>query len=455
MPHKRNPVLSENVTGLARMVRAYVTPALENVALWHERDISHSSVERMIGPDATATLDFALARLAGIIDKLVVYPDTMQKNLDRLGGLVHSQRVLIALTQKGVAREEAYRLVQRNAMKVWGGESDFLSLLKADKDVRKHFERGRAQSQFRSRLSLQARRHDLRPRVRQGGLRPAGARRERPTSARLRFRPGRAHGLSRGRGRAAARPLCSMSPTTRFFPTAAATKRALIARVIELMGELIATHRPDLVIIACNTASTLVLPQLRARFRGALHRHGAGHQAGLRASVSKRVSVLGTQATIAREYTRALIRDFANGADITLVGSGALAALAEAQLRGEAVADAAIAAELAPCFVDADGRRTDTVVLACTHYPLLHRPAHRARALAGAVHRSGPGDRPAGSRAHGAARGRHGTPPGPQPAAKGQILFTSGRPPSPALAAALAGFGLGGTAPDGGCPAAV
>jgi adenylosuccinate lyase len=138
MPHKRNPVLSENVTGLARMVRGYVTPALENVALWHERDISHSSVERMIGPDATATLDFALARLAGIIEKLVVYPATMQKNLDRLGGLIHSQRVLIALTQKGVAREDAYRLVQRNAMKVWGGESDFLTLLKADQDVRKH-----------------------------------------------------------------------------------------------------------------------------------------------------------------------------------------------------------------------------------------------------------------------------------------------------------------------------
>jgi adenylosuccinate lyase len=136
MPHKRNPVLSENVTGLARMVRAYAMPAMENVALWHERDISHSSVERMIGPDATVTLDFALARLAGIIDKLVVYPENMQKNLDRLGGLVHSQRVLIALTQKGVAREDAYRLVQRNAMKVWDGEGDFLTLLKADPDVR-------------------------------------------------------------------------------------------------------------------------------------------------------------------------------------------------------------------------------------------------------------------------------------------------------------------------------
>jgi adenylosuccinate lyase len=137
MPHKRNPVLSENLTGLARMVRAYALPAMENVALWHERDISHSSVERMIGPDATVTLDFALARLAGIVDKLIVYPAAMQTNLDKLGGLIHSQRVLIALTQKGVPREDAYRLVQRNAMKVWSGESsDFLALLKADKDVR-------------------------------------------------------------------------------------------------------------------------------------------------------------------------------------------------------------------------------------------------------------------------------------------------------------------------------
>jgi adenylosuccinate lyase len=136
MPHKRNPVLSENLVGLARMVRAYVTPALENVALWHERDISHSSVERMIGPDATVTLDFALTRLAGVIDKLVVYPDNMRKNLDRLGGLIHSQRVLIALTQKGMAREDAYAAVQRNAMKVWRGEGDFFSLLKADPEVK-------------------------------------------------------------------------------------------------------------------------------------------------------------------------------------------------------------------------------------------------------------------------------------------------------------------------------
>jgi adenylosuccinate lyase len=138
MPHKRNPVLSENVTGLARVVRAYVTPALEDVALWHERDISHSSVERMIGPDATATLDFALARLASIVDKLVVYPENMRKNLERLGGLVHSQRVLLALTQKGVAREPAYAMVQRNAMRAWRDGGDFLALLKADKEVRAH-----------------------------------------------------------------------------------------------------------------------------------------------------------------------------------------------------------------------------------------------------------------------------------------------------------------------------
>jgi adenylosuccinate lyase len=138
MPHKRNPVLSENLVGLARMVRAYVTPALENIALWHERDISHSSVERMIGPDATVTLDFALGRLAGIVDKLIVYPDNMRKNLDRLGGLVHSQRVLLALTQKGAAREEAYRLVQRNAMRAWRGKGDFFVLLKADAEVGKY-----------------------------------------------------------------------------------------------------------------------------------------------------------------------------------------------------------------------------------------------------------------------------------------------------------------------------
>jgi len=140
MPHKRNPVLSENLTGLARLVRGYVTPALENVALWHERDISHSSVERFIGPDATITLDFALARLTSVIDKLFVYPERMQKNLDRMGGLVHSQRVMLALTQAGLSREDAYGLVQRNAMKVWesDGKLSLLDLLKADPDVSQH-----------------------------------------------------------------------------------------------------------------------------------------------------------------------------------------------------------------------------------------------------------------------------------------------------------------------------
>ncbi len=135
MPHKRNPVLTENITGLARMIRGYVTPALENVALWHERDISHSSVERYIGPDATITLDFALARAAGVVDKLIVYPERMKENLDKTRGLVHSQRVLLALTQAGVAREDSYRLVQRNAMRAWNGEGALLDLLKADKDV--------------------------------------------------------------------------------------------------------------------------------------------------------------------------------------------------------------------------------------------------------------------------------------------------------------------------------
>jgi adenylosuccinate lyase len=137
MPHKRNPVLTENLTGLARLVRGYSIPAMENVALWHERDISHSSVERMIGPDSTVTLDFALNRLAGVVEKLVVYPKNMQKNLDRLGGLVHSQRVLIALTKAGMSREDAYRVVQKNAMRVWRDGEDFLKLLKADPEVRK------------------------------------------------------------------------------------------------------------------------------------------------------------------------------------------------------------------------------------------------------------------------------------------------------------------------------
>jgi adenylosuccinate lyase len=148
MPHKRNPVLSENLTGLARLVRSAVTPALENVALWHERDISHSSVERGIAPDATVHLDFALARLTGVVDRLIVYPDRMKANLDRLGGLVHSQRVLLALTQAGVAREDAYRLVQRNAMKVWEEGADFLSELLADDEVRAALSEEAVRAQF-------------------------------------------------------------------------------------------------------------------------------------------------------------------------------------------------------------------------------------------------------------------------------------------------------------------
>ena len=140
MPHKRNPVLTENITGLARMVRSYCVPAMENVALWHERDISHSSVERMIGPDATITLDFLLARLTGVMEKLVVYPENMQKNLDALGGLVFSQRVLLALTQAGMSREDSYVAVQRNAMEAWSKGLSFLDLLKADPQVSSHVE---------------------------------------------------------------------------------------------------------------------------------------------------------------------------------------------------------------------------------------------------------------------------------------------------------------------------
>ncbi|OSZ72268.1 adenylosuccinate lyase [Sphingomonas sp. IBVSS1] len=150
MPHKRNPVLTENLTGLARLVRGYVTPALENVALWHERDISHSSVERMIGPDATVTLDFALVRLTQVVDKLLIYPDRMDRNLNKMGGLIHSQRVLLALTQAGVTRDGAYRLVQRNAMKVWeaDGALNLLDLLKADDEVTAHLPPAQLESLF-------------------------------------------------------------------------------------------------------------------------------------------------------------------------------------------------------------------------------------------------------------------------------------------------------------------
>jgi adenylosuccinate lyase len=148
MPHKRNPVLTENLTGLARLVRGHVVPALENVALWHERDISHSSVERNIGPDATVGLDFALARLTGVVDKLIVYPEMMQANLDKLGGLIHSQRILLELTQKGMSREDSYAAVQRNAMPVWLEGKDFLALLKADQAVRAHLSEAEIEALF-------------------------------------------------------------------------------------------------------------------------------------------------------------------------------------------------------------------------------------------------------------------------------------------------------------------
>ncbi len=218
-----------------------------------------------------------------------------------------------------------------------------------------------------------------------------------------------------------------------FFPYGAHGEAALVQRVVGLIGELIASHRPDLVVIACNTASTLVLPQLRARFSVPFVGTVPAIKPACMASVSKRVSVLGTEATVSREYTRALIRDFANSSDITLVGSARLAGLAEAEMRGEPVDDAIVREEIAPCFVDDGGRRTDTVVLACTHYPLLLERLNRlapwpvtfidpAPAIARrVVELLGPAA---------------GTAP-PVPA---RVLFTSGRAPPPALV--LARFGL-------------
>ena len=155
MPHKRNPVLTENLTGLARTVRAAVSPALENIALWHERDISHSSVERIIGPDATITLDFSLHRLTRVVDKLLVYPDTMRKNLDQLGGLIHSQRVLLALTQTGMSREDAYRTVQRNAMKLWKNGGKFLDILTTDSEILSNLSTEQLAGIFESGINLQ------------------------------------------------------------------------------------------------------------------------------------------------------------------------------------------------------------------------------------------------------------------------------------------------------------
>jgi glutamate racemase len=220
-----------------------------------------------------------------------------------------------------------------------------------------------------------------------------------------------------------------------FFPYSGRGETALVERVATLMAALLETHRPDLVVIACNTASTLVLSHLRARFAVPFVGTVPAIKPACAASVTKRVSVLGTEATVSREYTRGLIRDFANGSEVTLVGSARLAGYAEAELNGMPVGDAAIAAEIAPCFVDGDGRRTDTVVLACTHYPLLLKrldglalwpvtfidpaPAIARRV----VDLIGPQQR--------------------EPGAPAQFIFTSGKAPSPTLAAALARFGIG------------
>jgi glutamate racemase len=224
-----------------------------------------------------------------------------------------------------------------------------------------------------------------------------------------------------------------------FFPYGEQGEAELVARVVGLIGNLIETHRPDLVVIACNTASTLVLPQLRARYAIPFIGTVPAIKPACAASVSKRVSVLGTQATVTREYTRALIRDFANGAQVTLVGSSRLAALAEAELRGEPGDDQAIARELAPCFTEEGGRRTDTIVLACTHYPLLIDRFDRlapwpvtfvdpAPAIARRV------------------TDLLGPPMGDSAGGRAQIVFSSGLAPPPPLAAALARFGLGDAA---------
>jgi glutamate racemase len=220
-----------------------------------------------------------------------------------------------------------------------------------------------------------------------------------------------------------------------FFPYNGRGESELIARVMALIGELIESHRPDLVVIACNTASTLVLPHLRAAYSVPFVGTVPAIKPACAGSISKRVTVLGTAATVSREYTRALIRDFANGSDVALVGSARLAEFAEAELQGVPVPDALIAQELGPCFVEADGRRTDTIVLACTHYPLL---LERMRQLAPwPVTFIDPA--PAIARRVADLSGQMAATEAPSPA---RIIFTSGQTPSAALAAALAGFGI-------------
>ena len=219
-----------------------------------------------------------------------------------------------------------------------------------------------------------------------------------------------------------------------FFPYNGRSEAELVERVVALMAALIDTHRPDLVVIACNTASTLVLPHLRARFAVPFVGTVPAIKPACATSVSRRVSVLGTEATVSREYTRALIRDFANGPEVTLVGSARLAGYAESELNGTPAADAAIATEIAPCFVDGDGRRTDTVVLACTHYPLLLE--RLAQLAPWPVSFYDPA--PAIARRVLDLIG----PPGPERPGGARFLFTSGQPPSPPLAEALARFGV-------------
>ena len=222
-----------------------------------------------------------------------------------------------------------------------------------------------------------------------------------------------------------------------FFPYGGHGEAELVARVGALMGELIETHRPDLIVIACNTASTLVLPQLRARFSVPFVGTVPAIKPACARSVSKRVTVLGTQATVNREYTRTLIRDFANGSDVALIGSAQLAGYAEAELQAAPVADELIAQELAPCFVDEDGRRTDTVVLACTHYPLLLERLEQLAPWPVAFIDPAPAIARRVVDLSGQKAGAGATP---SPA---RIVFTSGRPPSAALAVALARFGIG------------
>ena len=244
-------------------------------------------------------------------------------------------------------------------------------------------------------------------------------------------------GLTVHRAVASARPDASYIYVAddAFFPYSAHDEAALVERVVALMATLIETHRPDLVVIACNTASTLVLPQLRAHFAVPFVGTVPAIKPACAASVSKRVSVLGTEATVSREYTRALIRDFANGADVTLVGSARLAGYAEAELNGAPAEDAAIAAEIAPCFIDREGRRTDTIVLACTHYPLLLKRFERLAQWPVSFHDPAPAIARRVVDLVGAPEHNRAPP--------AHFVSTSRRPPSPALAVALARFGIG------------